>query len=115
MKLTDADELIANLTEWSLCELPEPNVNYIEGRMVTDHERQYEVYLILEEVIKETADQECVEAIPVEFIKEQIDKYYRLSAHSIPKVEKEYLAMAKHLRDLIGDWEMFGEKQNKGE
>lgn len=92
MRLINADELCAILADWQLCEIPEENVNYKSGRMVTDHERQYEVYLILEEVIKEVADQEYVKAIPVKWIKEWLDRY-------------PDWVMSSTIEMLIEDWE----------
>lgn len=93
MRLIDADELIANLIDWRLCELPEPNVNYISGRMVTDHERQYEITLLLEDVAKEVAEQKEIDAIPVEWIRQ----WYK---------SREYLTEGKTaICRMIWDWE----------
>lgn len=68
MRLIDVDELRARLVDWSLCEMPEGGVNYVPGRMVTDHERQYELFLQLEDVLKEISEQEIVKAIPIAWI-----------------------------------------------
>lgn len=94
MKLISADKLCAILVDWQLCEIPEENVNYKSGRMVTDHERQYEVYLMLEEVIKEVADQEYVKAIPIEWILKWACEFVN------PNSEGYKMAM-----ELVHDWE----------
>lgn len=49
-----------------------------------------------------------VEAIPIEFIKEYIDKSWRISSHSVPKTEQFYIQMAKNVKSLLNEWEILG-------
>ena len=49
-------------------------------------------------------------AVPVNYIESEIDKYYQMSGHSIPSVEEEYLKKARELKNLLWHWEKFGKK-----
>ena len=92
MRLIKRGRLISELIDWQLTEAPEEGVNYQDGRMVTDHERQYEAYLLLEEVIKTVAEQETVEAIPIEWIK-------RWAMKSENTYNREQIV------EMLNDWE----------
>lgn len=49
-RLIDGDKLCYEFIDWQYTEAPD-HLNTEEGRMVTDHERQYEVYLALGEAV----------------------------------------------------------------
>lgn len=96
MRLIKRGRLISELIDWQLTEAPEEGVNYQDGRMVTDHERQYEAYILLEEVIKTVAEQETVEAIPIGWIRNYIAK------------QKKGLRLHDDFNDLDEIWGIIG-------
>lgn len=53
-RLIDGDKLCYEFIDWQYTEAPD-HLNTKEGRMVTDHERQYEIYLALGEAVIEIA------------------------------------------------------------
>lgn len=52
--------LLQNMADWQFTVAPEEGWNYHEGKMVTDHERQYEAYLTIEEAMKVVMEAEEV-------------------------------------------------------
>lgn len=54
-RLIDGDKLIGEFIDWQYTEAPD-HLNTKEGKMVTDHERQYELYLALGEAVIEIAN-----------------------------------------------------------
>ena len=54
-RLIDGDKLIGEFIEWQYTEAPD-HLNTKEGKMVTDHERQYEIYLALGEAVIDIAN-----------------------------------------------------------
>lgn len=54
-RLIDGEKLCYEFIDWQYAEAPD-HLNTKEGRMVTDHERQYEVYLALGEAVIEIAN-----------------------------------------------------------
>ena len=54
-RLIDGDKLCYEFIDWQYTEAPD-HLNTKEGRMVTDHERQYEIYLALGEAVIEIAN-----------------------------------------------------------
>lgn len=65
MRPIDADALKTSIADWQLTESPEEGYNYQLGRMVTDHERQYELYLTIGEMEKVVDEQPTIDAVPV--------------------------------------------------
>lgn len=49
-RLIDGEKLCYEFIDWQYAEAPD-HLNTKEGRMVTDHERQYEIYLALGEAV----------------------------------------------------------------
>ena len=60
-------------------------------------------------------NEETVEAIPIQFIKDQIEDCHYIAGRAIPKVEEAYNLRARHLEDLLSHWEVFGKKWERGE
>lgn len=54
-RLIDGEKLCYEFIDWQYAEAPD-HLNTKEGRMVTDHERQYEIYLALGEAVIEIAN-----------------------------------------------------------
>ena len=54
-RLIDGDKLCYEFIDWQYTEAPD-HLNTEEGKMVTDHERQYEIYLALGEAVIEIAN-----------------------------------------------------------
>lgn len=54
-RLIDGDKLIGEFIDWQYTEAPD-HLNTKEGKMVTDHERQYELYLALGEAVIDIAN-----------------------------------------------------------
>lgn len=50
------------------------------------------------------------DSIPIQFIKEVIDKYYYFSGNSTKECEEYYLRMAKSIKSLLNEWEINGKR-----
>lgn len=58
----------------------------------------------------EINEEPTVNAIPIEWIKEQIEDCHYISGRRTDKVADKYNIRARHYEDLLSHWELFGKQ-----
>ena len=105
MRLIDADKLMLSLADWKLQE--EPIHTYEKPKEFTADDMQRMIWRTIRDCESAVEEQPTVEAIPIEFIKQLIEKFDCERGNAIKDT------FAHVLTGLLEFWEFEQEKENE--